>query len=294
MSSSTILYLRTENVRPGFALLEIPTMHPWLQMFIERINGVQYLSSNLTVQFFLNILKLSKFGNFFKREGPSVESQLYPNLLIHSVDPVEGVDQVQSIHCDFWPNEASEWCLRRRNFGWPTPLSLSSIVSFGCHLVAVGHPHSETKMTEWRISFSIAERTLVWSFNHVQMQCYAVMKIILKEFIKKKCSPNNQVLCSYFIKTFLFWKFETTNKNFWQKDNFRECIKCSITEFAKCLHEGELRHYFMPRFNLLSVKLTREAQSELLQLYDIVIQHDISIFRDMQDTATCLVKVLVG
>ena len=112
------------------------------------------------------------------------------------------------------------------------------------------------------------------------MQCYAVMKIILKEFIKKKCSPKNQVLCSYFIKTFLFWKFETTDTNFWQEDNFRECIERSISDFAQCLHDGELRHYFIPRFNLLSVKLTREAQRELLQLYDIVIQHDISILRE--------------
>ena len=274
MSSNTILYLCTENVKLGFALLEIHRVSSWLQMFIERINGKQYLSSNLMVQNFFNTAQVFKFGNFLKRQGPSLENQLICNKNFR----VEGTDHVLSIHCDFWPNEASEWCLRQRNFGWPTSLILSSIVSFGCHLVAIGHPHSDTKFTEWRISFSMAEGLLAWSFNHVQMQCYAVMKIILKEFIKTKCSPNNQVLCSYFIKTFLFWKFETTDTNFWQEDNFRECIMYSITEFAHCLHDGVLPHYFIPRFNLLSVKLTREAQRELLQLYDIVIQHDISIF----------------
>ena len=278
MSSKTILYLRTENVRPGFALLEIPKVPPLLEMFIERINGVQYLSSNLMVQCFFNITQSFKMGNFFKRQGPSVENNMFSSMQI--VNQTEGSDFVLSIHCDFWPNGASEWKQRPRKFCWPAPLTLSSILSFGCHLVAIGHPHSETKLIEWRISFSMAERTLVLSFNHVQMQCYAVMKIILKEFIKKKCSPKNQVLCSYFIKTFLFWKFETTDTNFWQEDNFRKYIKFSITEFAQCLHDGELRHYFLPRFNLLSVKLTREAQRELLQLYDIVIQHDISIFRE--------------
>ena len=41
-----------------------------------------------------------------------------------------------------------------------------------------------------------------------------------------------------------------------------------------------LRHYFIPRFNLLSVKLTRAAQTELLQLFDIVIQSDISVLKE--------------
>ena len=112
------------------------------------------------------------------------------------------------------------------------------------------------------------------------MQCYAVMKIILKEFVKKKCSPQNQVLCSYFIKTFLFWKYETTSFDFWKKTNFRECIKYLIIEFYLCLKEGVIRHYFIPSFNLLSVKLTPEAKIELLQLFDDIIQSDMSIMRD--------------
>ena len=36
---------------------------------------------------------------------------------------------------------------------------------------------------------------------------------------------------------------------------------------------GILRHYF----NLLEVKLTRDAQLELLQLFDMVIQYDVII-----------------
>ena len=206
------------------------------------------------------------------RQGPSLETWTEYSKMSH--------DDVLSIHCPFWPNSALEWNERPRHFGWPRSHDISTIIKFGCHLVPVGHPHSEMKSTEWRISFSIAERTLVWSFNHVQMQCYAVMKIILKEFIKVRCTPQNQVLCSYFIKTFLFWIYETNYQNFWHADNFRECIMYLLGEFSQCIREGVLRHYFIPRFNLLSVKLTREAQTELLQLFDIIIQSDISILRD--------------
>ena len=133
------------------------------------------------------------------RQGPSMELRI---MYRGVTDP--GTDYVRCIRCTFWPNAALEWKQRPRHFGWPTSNDILSIVDFGCHLVAVGHPHSQKKSMEWRISFSIAERRLVWSFNHIQMQCYAVMKILLKEFIKVRCDPENQVLCSYFIKTFLF------------------------------------------------------------------------------------------
>ena len=191
-----------------------------------------------------------------------------------------GHDHVYSIHCPFWPNESLEWVKRPRHFAWPTTQDISTITDFGFHLVPVGHPHSDMKLMEWRISFSMAERKLVWSFSHAQMQCYAVLKIILKEFIKLRCNPQNQVLCSYFIKTLLFWKYETTEFKFWCEDNLRECIMYLLSEFSKCIREGVLRHYFIPRFNLFSVKLTQAAQTELLQLFDIIIQSDISILKE--------------
>ena len=286
--------LCTENVRPGFALLRRIRQHtvmlnPFLKPAIKMINNVEYLSSDE----FLNILwHVSQYFHIdvkVVRQGPSME-QRFPRQ-----DPSElGTDKVASIHCCFWPNDASEWINRSRSFGWPTSDVISSIVDFGCHLVAVGHPQSETKLMEWRLSFSIAERTLVWSFNHVQMQCYAILKLILKQFIKLKCSPQNQVLCSYFIKTFLFWKYETTPLNFWCRSNFRECIIYLLREFTQCIHKGDIRHYFLPRFNLLSVKLTPEAQTELLHLLFIVIQYDISILNECKEMRNVWSKFLLA
>ena len=48
------------------------------------------------------------------------------------------------------------------------------------------------------------------------------------------------------------------------------------------LQYGILRHYFIRSFNLLEVKLTRDAQLELLQLYDMAIQYDVRIFEKCQ------------
>ena len=151
------------------------------------------------------------------------------------------------------------------------------------------------KEKQWRISFSVAERTLAWSFNHAQMQCYAVMKLILKEFIKVQSSENTKdVLCSYFIITFLFWQYEETDPSFWQIKNLRGCIMYLLREFCKSLQGGVLRHYFIPQFNLLEVKLTRSAQRELLQLFDIVIQYDMAIMADCPSLAGVWTKFRIG
>ena len=267
--------LCTDNVPPGFALLQSMDLTPcnpncYIFHCLQNINGMHltYLSSDLFAQYNTDHKSIMEEpGDTQKRQGPSIEI-----WGAYEDKSESGTDYVPSIHCPFWPNSASEWTQRPRHFGWPSSRDISSIIDFGCHLVPVGHPHSDTKLTEWRISFSLAERTLVWSFNHIQMQCYAVMKIILKQFIKIKCSSKNFVLCSYFIKTFLFWKYETTDLNLWCSENFRCCIKFLLIEFSKCIQEGILSHYFIPRFNLLSVKLTREAQAELKQIMDMAIR----------------------
>ena len=278
-SQQDVFRMCTENVNPCFALLRCTTSTLKNTLVnlsaVQSTNGIPYLSSKKTADFISFVLNLCPENNLtISRQGPSVEYWIEYNR------SESGTDNVPSIHCQFWPDGATEWLFRSRYHEWPKPRDIRSIVNFGCHLVPVGHPHSELKFMEWRFSFSIAERILVWSFNHTQMQCYAVMKILLKEFIKKRCTQQNQVLCSYFIKTFLFWQFETTDLNFWRQNNFRECFNSLIQEFAKCLHDGELKHYFIPTFNLLSVKLTREARTELLQLFDIIIQHGISIFQE--------------
>ena len=151
----------------------------------RNIDGVPHLSSDLIVQ------KASLYrenpwcaGDTRVRQGPSLE---YRSQFSDESKP--GTDLILSLHCPFWPNGASEWINRPRLSGWPTPHDIYSIVDFECHIVLVGRPLSPRREMEWRISFSIAERILVWSFNHVQMQCYAVMKIVLKEFIKIRCSP---------------------------------------------------------------------------------------------------------
>ena len=263
----------TDNVPPGFALLKcVDQVQGKVLPFpiVHSADGDFLRSSTFVLPY---VATLDPECGRFKITGPSIET--WGNYCDISKS---GTDTVPSIHCKFWPTTAAEWIDRPRQYEWPSSSDKVSIVAFGCHLVPVGHSLSLSKAEEWRLSFSIAERILVWSFNHTQIQCYMTMKLILKEFVKVNCAERHKdVLCSYFIKTFLFWQFETTDPLFWQSSNLRGCLMYLFNEFHKCIQIGVLRHYFTPRFNLFAVKLTRDAQFELSQIFNVVIQTDLRI-----------------
>ena len=238
------------------------------------IDNSLYLSSYLIIQNALSVYSKLIPGETLARQGPSIEG--WSRYMDTSQS---GLDRVLSIHCPFWPDAAQEWQTRQRKFAWPSAQDVDTILDFGFHFVPVGHPHSDKNMMEWRMSFTVAERSLVWTFSHVQLQCYAVMKLILKEFINVHCSPPSRVLCSYFIKTLLFWEYEETDPSYWRKENFRECIMHLLSRFCECLRMGMLKHYFIPNFNLLSVKLTAQNQRELLRIFDMILKSDICIIK---------------
>ena len=265
------LLIVTDNVPSAFAMLKcVKIQYPLLLRSAVHMNNESYLSSQQVV---LSHCLHHKKTDTIRIQGPSVE--IWDEYCDISQS---GEDNVPSILCKFWPTSAAEWKDRPRHYGWPSKRDIENIEQFGCHLVPVGHPLSAKKSLEWRLSFSIAERTLVWSFNHTQLQCYAVMKIVLKEYVKTKCSEKHKsVLCSYFIKTFLFWQFERTYQSFWQITNLSGCIVSLLREFYICIQAGVLRHYFVPRFNLFQIKLTPDAQTEISHIFGKVIETGISI-----------------
>ena len=273
----SMFLMLTEKVPPCFVMLRSvnQVQDDFLFDACQVIDNAMHLSSYLLVHDLESGFNGTLYERKIARQGPSIEG-----WSPYMDTSQSGNDAVLSIHCPFWPNSASEWRLRVRSFTWPAPSEIRSIVDFGFHLVPIGHPSSNMSMMEWRISFSVAERSLVWSFNQVQMQCYAVMKIILKEFINSHCRPYNRVLCSYFIKTFLFWKYEETDPSFWSPENIRECIMFLLFGFRECILRSSLKHYFIPEFNLLSVKLSTGAREEILRILDIALKSDISIMKE--------------
>lgn len=83
-----------------------------------------------------------------------------------------------------------------------------SIISAGCHFVAMGHKNGNHADNEWRISFFQAENKLVYSMNYTQFLTYGLLKTILKGFINAGLKDENKLLSSYNIKTVVFWAIQ--------------------------------------------------------------------------------------
>lgn len=93
--------------------------------------------------------------------------------------------------------------------------TLEKIRTLDCHVVAVGDKISQHSSLEWRISYLLWERELVWSFNDTQLQCFVLLKSLLIKFIDPIVSEK---LSSYHMKTVVFWESETIDDNCWRRE----------------------------------------------------------------------------
>lgn len=111
-------------------------------------------------------------------------------------------------------------------------------------VVPVRCKNSKYEDLEWRISFSMAEKQLIQTFTHTQMLCYAAFKIILTDIVKPK---HGDLLCSYFLKTILFWLAEETDQSKWIPKYFVMCLKQCFRRLTYCVECNNCLHLLSPK-----------------------------------------------
>ena len=178
---------------------------------------------------------------------------------------VAGMTEVDYAYCiksDKLPEEAHCFVRQLHRAGWPSASTLQRIVSGGCHFVAIGAKESQTELIEWRISFSATEKILIHSMNHVQFLCYGLLKIFLKEAIDINTEIKG-LLCSYFLKTSLFWEI-STNSLVWNAPNFLSCFWICFQRFLDWINNEYCPNFFIPENNMFAGKINGAARSRLL------------------------------
>ena len=148
---------------------------------------------------------------------------------------------------------------------WPPADIVSNIESYGVLLVPIGCKNSPSERLEWRISFSVAEKHLIYSFSHTQLLCYALLKHLLKEVIEKNPRLKGS-LCSYFLKTMLFWLSEELDTSFWTPQNLLLCFDSCFRRLVYCVKYCILPHYFIIDNNLFEDRFSTEDGSNLQTL----------------------------
>ncbi|CAG2239211.1 unnamed protein product [Mytilus edulis] len=166
------------------------------------------------------------------------------------------VDHLFCFRAMLWPDVAESWLIRNRSSMWPPADVILNSVSQGILLVPIGSKFGSTEdcSFEWRISFSLQERDLIHSFNYVQVLCYKICKTLEKDFI------SESGLCSYFIKTAIFWLSEELGNNFWIPENFLQCIHEIQRRLTYWFVYGYCPHYFIVENNLFEGLLPVERK----------------------------------
>lgn len=175
-------------------------------------------------------------------------------------------DIAVSIRCPFLPDIVTERFENRKS-KWLQEEFQRDMFEEGCLLVPIGPRVSEKRSILWRMSFILAERKMILKMNHAQILCYALLKIFLKEGLEQDDSVKD-VLCSYFLKTCVFWLIDETDNDdqVWNVENVLDCYELCLDKLILWVTNDNCPNYFIPDNNMLSGRISKENKDVLLSL----------------------------
>ena len=259
----TTLLIEDEMEFPGFTTLKLIAegdVFNSLEYFLETTNGMYFSSISFIRKFIEESVNYKQSAH-----GPCLS------------DKDEAVDIAFCFHLHSWPRQAEQWIYRHRPGQWPPEILIDDIVNYGCILVPIGPKEIENSELLWRISFSMAEKQLSHSMNYAQILCYALLKLSLKNIIDRNDKVKG-LLCSYFMKTAVFWLSEEISINTFQLQNLFHCYFLSLDKlitWVKCCY---CPNYFIPEHNMFRGKINRSNSQLLLTILERLRNGEREVF----------------
>ncbi|OWF41863.1 uncharacterized protein LOC110461866 [Mizuhopecten yessoensis] len=260
--NKTILLMREAGCRPGYANLEIFQIGDEMgrvvpfQNAVVPVGDLYFVSSDIYRQQTVEAMKRAK-GLDFVSNGPCA-----------SVFMKEGgsIDTACAFPCVCWPRVTNEWKYRSRLHGWPSQIIIDRIVQGGCHLVPVGDKCSTDTLLQWRISFACAEQLLVHSLTHPQFRVYGLLKYFLSQIkeLLDHIIGDSDILCSYFLKTVIFYAVENSPHLLWDDQNTFICFRFCLSILIAWVQSSYCPNYFIRRNNMFLRKVHGENRQKLL------------------------------
>ena len=228
--------------------LKLDEEDPDINIILDKSAGGDTLASSEKYVNYVVERHVKLHGNEHFQNGPCASFVSKSNIGHWTWE----IDFAYAFKCTSWPNDTEEWFARPRQNGWPSGEILEKIRKLDCHVVATGNPLSPSRNVEWRISFMLAERELVRSFNEMQLKCFSLLKTILHS----KISPSfPDHLSSYHMKTTLFWVIEEMPQKDWTPENLVNCVNICLDRISKSVRSKNLPHYILRKENLFEHKL---------------------------------------
>ncbi|XP_063399367.1 uncharacterized protein LOC134683997 [Mytilus trossulus] len=237
---SNTFVMKTCDTRPGFTQLELCSSYEYTDVWCKKIGHKFYLSSSKMKQILVSLNENNEICTLNTLHGPCVSTAN------------ETHDCTAGVKCQSFIKQAQEWVGRKRC--WPTEALKRIIIDSGVWFVPIGYKLSPNEDIEWRVAFGIAEKLLVYSFSHTQLLVYALLKIILKDVIEQNLKLKD-LLCSYFLKTVVFWISEEIAVTVWTPHNFEKCFSECLKRLGYYVKHDILPHYFIKERNVLEQRI---------------------------------------
>ncbi|XP_071143313.1 uncharacterized protein [Mytilus edulis] len=223
---------------------------------------------------FVNYLKQKRQENNFSIHGPCLSNTN------------QTVDIAFCLRSKYLPYHAMPWKLRYRR-QWPPNAIIDRIINYGCLLVPIGPRIMENCNLLWRISFSVAEKQLVHSFNFTQVLCYGLLKLTLKRIVNTNDDVKD-LLCSYFLKTALFWVSEEVDIDTFQLPKLFICFSLCLNKLISWVNNCYCPNYFIPEHNMFLGKINKYNNNSLLCVLNSIKYSGISgLMQNLFHSYTC-------
>lgn len=255
-ANQTMILADISECPPGFSLLQLltPTTNLRVSLAIVRKNDIPYISSSMY-------------------RKCTLSEVIHPGISTAHGPCSSGIqgrvefDHASCFVSNFWPQSASSWI--ERCHSWPNSEIVNDIVKTGCHFVAISHPLGTHENEEWRISFSQAECKLVYAMNHCQFLTYGLLKLFLKEVINLHSEETVNLLCSYHMKTVVFWAIQQNTLPHWCPQNLLEGFWVCLKLLLNWVYQGICPNFFISQNNMFLAKVYGSKQRSLFeQLYE--------------------------
>ncbi|XP_052699192.1 uncharacterized protein LOC128176718 [Crassostrea angulata] len=273
----TLILCDSSESPAGFTLLWLPLERAFQVVLSScvRMNGGLYISS-------------SKYRD-------NTCTAINPDSRVHGPcsSGTTGSLEYDHAHCfvsDFWPPSATSWIDRCHS--WPPPHVVNDIVRNGCHVVAIGHKLGNHEDNEWRLSFSRAEYKLVYSMNHTQFITYGLLKLFLKEIINNGLRDEDKLLCSYHMKTAVFWAIQQNTLPHWCPQNLLAGFWVCFKLLLKWVYEGICPNFFIPENNMFLSKIHGQAQTSLFRRLYGLYEKGIALLLHSPSIRSSIIDVL--
>ncbi|XP_060594905.1 uncharacterized protein LOC132749206 [Ruditapes philippinarum] len=268
-SKINLLMIQNENVTSGYCFLQL--LRSDLPLFETSIPSEDYIRDGVGRILLRNTL-LSGIREDAERHGPS--------NAVPGGEEYTDTDIVYAFPCNSWPQSASQFLERQSIGSLLSPAIKRYVADNECFVVGASSKISTYPELEWRISTSLGERCLMFYLNITQLQCYVLMKMILKSFLDPR---KESAMSSFMCKTAMLHCIENAEPNIWEKKNLFTCLTYCLLKLHCYVENETCPHFIISENNLMAGQFTNEEKHNLLR----------KIGDTIQDDARCLLRITI-